>query len=577
MLRLFKTLGPVVVVLAAVLGTALPAVALDLPDQLVKYLPANPDVLVVAPSLKEMQRAWGEMQTLSEKMTDEEDEPLPALDSLLQEQMGPELYGMIDQDRPLAMALTIPSMMSGQQPVFTGVIPVKGDKLDIGQIPESLPVTTILQENGYVLLSQAPTFEEAAEPTRLLDHLTDNPITVCLDLKSVWGNFGPMLDFILAAMNAPQPPAEGQDEATPPAMTREQTVAMGDMIRDVMNSADVVTMAADFRGDQILFSEEFATLPGTPMSPTPQPDFTEALELTRLLPHDADWVAAYSLDFGQMMEIYKEFYRTSLEMQFQAMGEESSAALAELLETNFKFMDKSFAPTVLAMKVRNGSPDLVYAMKTSEAAEYIAMQEQIAEKAGAAVPWMKITPVQGLEIDGLEVHAWDYEWNAEALMEFTGQNQDENLDPENFATLTSFLADFMPGLRMASRDDLLFASMSRDLAPLADMIEQSRHKREAVNPKLAKLAREAGPGCQAVFQGDLTTILTMVFSLAAEMSDEDIPTVDLDPLPLSYAVNIDQDSYRAEYRLGLQGIDKLVAFLKELDDDDEDGPDKDDD
>jgi len=484
---------------------------------------------------------------------------------------------MIDQDRPLAMALTIPNMMSGQQPVFAGVIPVKGDKLDSEQIPETLPVATILQENGYVLLSQAPAFEETAEPTRLLGHLTDNPITVCLDLKSVWANFGPMLDFILAAMNAPQPPAEGQDEPAPPAMTREQTVAMGDMIRDVMNSADVVTMAADFRGEQILFSEEFATLPGTPMSPPPQPDFTEALELTRLLPHDADWVVAYALDFGPMMEIYKEFYRTSLEMQFQALGEESSASLADLLETNFKFMDKSFAPTALAMKMRDSKPGIVYAMKTTEAAEYIAMQEQSSEKAGAAVPWMKITPVQGLEVDGLEVHAWDYEWDAEALMEFTGQNQDENLGPENFATLTSFLEELMPGLRMTSRNDLLLASLSRDLAPLADMIEQSRHKREAVNPKLARLARKAGSGCQAVFQGDITTILTMVFSLAAEMSDEDIPTVDLDPLPLSYVVNIDQDSYRTEYRLGLQGIDKLVAFLKELDDDDEEGQDKNDD
>jgi len=117
-----------------------------------------------------------------------------------------------------------------------------------------------------------------------------------------------MLDFGLMAMSQPQPPAEGETEPGEPQMSPEQTAATGEMIRNFFNSVDVLSMGMDLKDGQIVFTEKLATLTGTPLAPLAQPDFQEALELSRYLDPDAQWAAAYALELGGIMDMYKGFY-----------------------------------------------------------------------------------------------------------------------------------------------------------------------------------------------------------------------------------------------------------------------------
>jgi len=43
-----------------------------------------------------------------------------------------------------------------------------------------------------------------------------------------------------------------------------------------------------------------------------------------------------------------------------------------------------------------------------------------------------------------------------------------------------------------------------------------------------------------------------------------LPALDLDPIPLTYVLNIDGNSYSIDYRFGLSGLTKLVAAIEQF-------------
>jgi hypothetical protein len=99
------------------------------------------------------------------------------------------------------------------------------------------------------------------------------------------------------------------------------------------------------------------------------------------------------------------------------------------------------------------------------------------------------------------------------------------------------------------------------------MVEKSRKNKGKVHRGLKKAAQQGGQHCQAVFQGDLATVLTMVFEMVEEFSKEDLAAMKLDPMPLSYIVRIDDLAYGVDYQVDLTGLPRFVKALEELEDD----------
>lgn len=571
MIRVRHTAAILATVLLLVLtGTAAQLQAAELTDQLAHFLPEKADGLLVVPSLEELDLAWSQVRSLTADLMDEDDEPMPRLDELLAS--IPEPYGeALDHTRPLAAAFTVPNPMTGQEMGYWLVLPVLPSDADFQGLAQIMGLPTALQKKGYLLLSSQTDFVETAGPARLSGMLPDGVVQLSLDLQSLWAQFGPMLDFALAAASAPQAALADSTGAAPqPAMTQEQTQATGQMVRDFFMSADVLAMGMDLRDDELVFTEEFSVLAGSPLDPPSQPDFDQALELTRLLPRDADLVVAYAMDLPGLMDMYKKYYIVSMAPMLEAMGQAGGASSDELLAPSLAALDNALATTALALGRQGDSFLCQYVTRSDNIQDIIALQKQSMDLMAQSAPFIRIAPVPGLKTEGVEVLGWNYEWDPDAFAAMVeAQGASGVQQSESLATVGTIFEKIMPGLRMATRDDLLFVSFGRDLAPLEAMIKESKQRRGAPHPQLAKLSQAAGKDCQAVAYGDLAAMMGLVFEIVEEVTDEELPMLDLSPLPITEVVRVGHGKYGVDYRVGLQGMVDFIKAMEAMDEDDD--------
>jgi hypothetical protein len=483
----------------------------------------------------------------------------------------PELVDAIDWDKPLAMTLNLPNMMMGQEPVFAIIMPVGSQDMDFNALGAELKVATVKRLGNYVLFSQDPEFVMATAPSPLLDRLPRGSIAMCANLQTMWKQFSPMLDFALMAATAPKPAPEGEDSPPQPQMSPEQVSAMSDMVRTVMDSADILALGADLRGHQLSFTEVFVTRPGSVLDPVPQPDMNKALELTRLVDPGADWVGAYAVDVNDMIQVYKDFYLLSLQDQMLALETEMDIDLAGVMEDYFATLHQFMVPGAFAMDLQGEQLDMAYVLATREGQTIIDQQMESMANYGKAFPFLVTHDIDEGKIAGHKVAGWDFEWNPDQLMGMMKKElKDQPLDEDTAEILqavTGMYQRFMPGIRMLATDDHFFLAMGRDTEPLKDMVEKARKNKGKVHEGLKKAAQQGGQHCQAVFQGDLATVLTMVFEMVEEFSKEDLAAMKLDPMPLSYIVRIDDLAYGVDYQVDLTGLPRFVKALEELEDD----------
>jgi hypothetical protein len=543
------------------------AQATELPDELIQLMPADPDVLVVFPSAHELDRAWADLRVLIAEMDDDQDEELPGLKELMTREQ-PEMVAAIDWDKPLAMTLNLPNMMMGQEPVFAFIMPVGDQEMDFEALAAELKVATVKRLGDYLLFSQDPEFVMATAPSPLLDRLPRGTVAMCANLQTMWKQFSPMLDFALMAATAPKPAPEGEDSPPQPEMSPEQVAALGDMVRTVMDSADILALGADLRGHDLSFTEVFVTIPGTVLDPGPQPDMQKALELTRLMDPDADWVGAYALDVNDQIQVYKEFYLLNLQEQMMALETEMDIDLAGVMEDYFATLHQFMVPGAFAMDLQGEQLDMAYVMATSDGQAIIERQMESQAKYGEALPFLVTKDLPEEKIRGHKVEGWDFEWDADQLgAMMTKELKDQPVDEDTAEILqavTGMYQRFMPGMRMLATDDHFFVVMGRDTAPLKDMVEKARKNKGRIHKGLQKTAQQSGAHCQAVFQGDLATVLTMVFEMVEEFSKEDLAAMKLDPMPLSYIVRIDDLAYGVDYQVDLTGLPRFVKAIQEL-------------
>lgn len=550
----------------ALAGVAAPGLAAELPAQLLQFLPERADGLVVVPSLEELDLAWSQVRSLTADLMDEGDEPLPLLDDLLA--TIPEPYGeALDHTRPLAAAFTVPNPMSGQEMGYWLVLPVLPSDADFMGLAQIMGLPTALQKKGYLLLSSEEGFTGSAGPARLGGMLPEGVVRLSLDLQSLWAQFGPLMDFALAAASAPPPAAADSTGAAPqPALTPEQTQATGQMVRDFFTSADVLAMAFDLRDDELLLIEEFSVLAGSPLDPPSQPDFDRALELTRLLPRDADLVTAYAMDLPGVMNMYKEYYTLSMAPLFESMGQAAGTPGEELLAPIMAAFDVALEPTALALGRQDDRLLVQYVTRSDRVQDILALQKQSMDLMSRSASFVQVSEVQGLKTEGTQVLGWDFAWDPAAFAAMAqAQGPASAGDDENLAAIGAAFEKVMPGLRMATRDDLLFVSLGRDLDPLTAMIKESKQRRGAPHPQLAKLAKTAGPDCQALVYGDLAAMMGLVLEIVEEVSGEEVPALDLSPLPITEAVRVGHGKYGVDYRIGLKGLVEFVQAVEALD------------
>lgn len=546
------------------------SMAIELPDELVRFLPGSPDVLIVVPSLNEAERAWAEAREMIMEVTDEPGEDIPSIRDILLK-MNPEAPNMLMWDKPIALAISVPNIMMGGQPQFALVAPVNHEDYDFQTLSEPFEMPVLQFDGDYALFSENPEYVQATAPSPLLDRLPEGPVAMCANMQTLWSQLSPMLDFGLMAMNAPKAPVEGEDTPPAPEMSPEQVAAMGDMIRTAMDSADMLTLAVDIRDNYLHFTEEFVTLPGSALDPREQPDFQTALELTKLVDPKADWVGAYALDVDNLINLYKDFYLLSLQQDLAKMNTDLDLDLVGVMEDYFKTMDQFMVPGAFAMNINGDELDISYVLATDDAQGIIDQQMESLEKYGELIPFLINHDIDESKINGHKVVGWDFQWDADAMRTMMSNQMGDKAQDEDaqqvMTAVMGFYQKFMPGMRMMATDEHFFMVMGRDTDPLKDMSKLAERNKGKVQKDLAKTAKMAGRHCQAVFKGDLAPLMVLAFEMVEEFSDEDFPALDLDPMPLSYTVRVDDLAYGVDYKMGLKGLPRFIEAMESLDDD----------
>jgi hypothetical protein len=543
---------------------AVPSLVLagDLPDQLTRLLPEDAEIVLVVPSVDEVERIWAEVQALAAEFDPDEADEMPPFSEILSAIPAP-YNESLDRGRPLAMAAHLPDLMAGQEVSYSFVVPVLPGDTDWQGLGAMLQMPTVLHQDGYLLLSLLPEFTPGQGPVSLMKHLPAGAVQAALDMKKIWAKYGPMVEFGLGMAAQPQQGPDGQP--ADPAMTQEETQALARMVSDFFSSTEALALGIDLMDGQAHLNESLVVQAGSALAPGPQPDFNAALELTRLLPRDADWSMAYAVDLKGLVEIYKDFYTISLTRNLGMAGGDPDFPMATFLEAYFQALDLTMAPTAMTVDMDHDRMAARSIIRTDRAQEYLALQEQILGQMGETFQFLVPERRDGLKVEGMDVIAWDFTWDSAALAQMAGAAEMPDEDAAEVLTaMTELYQQLLPGTRTVVKDDLIFLCMDRDENALADMIKQSKQRRGAPNPDLVRLAKRAGPRCQAVFQGDMAPLMNMIFEIAEEFGDEDLPALELDPIPASYVLSVGDNTYTVSYQVGLRGLGKFIQAMDEL-------------
>ena len=554
--------------LAAVMLLALPVLAAEkapkLPDEVVKLLPPQADILVVVPSLEGLESAWDEMRAMMARV--EEDNDMPPFRELLAG-MDVPIHEFMDWKKPVTFAVTLPNMMAGVEMQWTGILPWRGNQEDLKALAEGLPSTQVKLERGYLVMSQNLPEDSAGDPTPLVDFLQPGAICAAMDLEKVWSDYEPMLGFAMMGMTMPQTDPE-TGEPGEPAMTQSEAEALAEGLRTFFGSVDVLTLGADLSQGTMRLVEELHMLPGATLDPLPQPDFQQALDLTRYLDPDADWAMAYSVDPGQFMELYEQIYGGTLADTYAETGLMDEEAAQQMVDTYFEALDMYMTPSAMTVSLDPAQRKYraTAIQRVQGGTDLFAMQKQMIEQITASQEMLSLNLLEPRTLDGVEVQSWEVALNEDALNKMMAQEDGpEAMDAQEMAAMLKTMAQLLPRCSMAQRDGLVFWCLDQDLAPMEQMLVKSRKGKGKVHKGLGDLAREAGDQCQGVFQGDLAKVITLGLEIAHDIVPEKVPALELSSIPVSYLLSVGETSVGVDLRFGLSGMMDFVAAMEKFD------------
>ena len=549
------------------------AQAPELPAALTRLLPEQADMLIAVPSIEKLEAAWDDLHDMMADL--EEDTDMPTFAKLVEE-MELEFYDQIRQDQPLAVALTLPNMMAGVEMSWVAVLPWLGDGQGLGQIAEAMSPMHLQLEQGYLRMEKTGEYVPAEAPTPLVDFLQPGALTVAMDLEKVWKDYEPMMGFAMMGLTMPQTDPE-TGEAGDPAMTQDEAQALAEGLRTFFGSADVLALGADLSGGSARLTEELHMLPGSTLDPLPQPDFQKALDLTRYLDGDADWVMAYSVEPGQFLELYKDMYRTMLVDTYTDSGMMDEEAAGNLVDTYFQSMEMYMAPTAATVNLdlEKGRLSGAGLQVTDQGEQLMEMQLQMIELANANQRMLTIAALPIRKIAGVDVMSWEYQWHQEGLAEMIEQqvaketDAEMDMDDEEMSMVLKVVADLMPRVSMAHKDGLVFWALDEDLGSMEQMLMKAGSGLGRPHARLAGLAELAGDDCQGVFDGDLSQAIALGLQIAREIAPEDVPELELQAIPASYILAIGEKHVGVDFRFGLAGLMDFVATMEEMEDADD--------
>ena len=541
-----------------------------LPDDILDLLPAKIDLLVATESLAALDdQLFFLLNDPGNPDTDIHDRMVT---NLLAEAL-PVATDAIDRQRPLAMALRIPTLLVAKEPRIVLVLPVTGTPDTTGLKAETY-FDTATRKGSYMAFTSDVAYQAGDTRSPLALDFPLKLVAMRTDLKQFITTLRPLAEMGLgglvmgASMQADtsEDTPETTEPDTPQSMMQnmsvEQAQALADLIRSLMDSLDKMELGLDEIDGQLTANATLTVLPDSPLSPGPQPSFKEALELTRLLPHDQDLIQVSALSkvkqFGQFME----FYRLNMEQSVADLDPAAGQAFRDWYERYLDVVELTFQPYVATSNFDREGISGTSILATADPEAALADLSDVMDAYPDLGAGVTVDRAASIDLAGREVRTWQVNLDEQKLAEtVTAAGADQN-DPVQ--SMTKLLRALVPTLYLYADDAHVVASAARNTDALAAVVRATGQRRAAVDPRVARAAAEAGDHCQQIVLGDLSALIewAAVFAMEIATSDLEIYWPEGTELPFVQTLCVDNTLYDLNFSTPAEALQETIRAVR---------------
>jgi hypothetical protein len=419
---------------------------------------------------------------------------------------------------------------------------------------------------AYVGMTTAAAYPAVGGTSALAQDLPDDPIVARADLAALIALYRPLVEMGMMAMSQPGAMAQIDSTGTMPQMTPEMIAAVQDLMRDLMDSLRQLDISIGHAGELTRVRSALTAVPGSILEPGPQPDFAEALPLTRFIPPHVPLVQASALDVSSVWSHFTELYRHLATFTNEAMPEETAAAYAAWMADGLQLTDL-WGRTYAVGLGADADGMRIYGVMEHPAAE-AALQRIIDyySRINGLGLGVSLAEQPQRNLAGVAVRSFEFTIDPTKLAELAeppASGTDESTSPAEIAELVDRLyptiwATALPG-------HVVFAA-DPDAAAMGDLIQQVQSGRGSVRADVQAAAAAAVPGTQSLVVGDLRQLVAALIAWLSFLEEEPPAVPPGDPIPVVMTQGLRGTTWDFALESDLAGIVDIIAVLEEMGD-----------
>ena len=442
----------------------------------------------------------------------------------------PGFAAVVDHDRPLFVAVGLAGLVLGSGPDFTFVFPFQGDLTQLKFQGPGSPFVNLQQSGGYAALSSSTLLRPMARPTAI--PLPEGVLAATLDLGLSLKLGLPMLETGMMQLATSRPDSTG---ALQPAMiTVEDAEAVNASLRTVARCVTRLDLAIRRDGDRLVTMDRLLVVPGSELSPGPQPSFSEAAQLTSLLPPGSDLVQVAAMDLTRPFAVFEALYLSDMKRTAAQLPPDAARDYTAWYGDYLGLVPLTAQPVAASLKVTDRGAVVHAVMKTRDGADAFRRVTGLLDRLSALPVALRLESLADEGFPGAEVRAYRVNLDADALLApvpaAAGSPQAVQM-----AQVAGLFSRLIPEIRLARSGKYLLASADRDRAALGAMIAACRDEdlRGKVDPRPYDAAARGDGHVQEVIAGDLTAMWRWFAGLAGNVEGAPpLPALEgLEPLP----------------------------------------------
>lgn len=522
----------------ALLAVALPVTAAPVPEDAGLAVPADAARLVppgsaLVVALSSLAAAETEWQALAEAFGSAPGSRDHSLLSAFGDGL-PGFAAVVDPDRPLLVAVGLAGLVMGGSPDLTFVFPLRGDLAQLQFRGPGSPFVNLQRSGDYAALSSSPLLRPLDRPTAL--PLPDGLLSATLDLGLSLKLGLPLLESGMDELATPRPDSTG---ALPPAiLTAEDAAAVKASLRTVARCVTRLDLAIRRVGDRWETMDRLHIVPGSELSPGPQPSFAEAAALTALLPPGSDLVQVAAMDLSRPFAVFKPVYLSDLKRTTALLDPAAARDYEAWYADYLGLVPLTARPVAAGLRVTGKGAFVHAVLRADDGKAAFRQVTGLLDRLSAMPVAVQLEPLDEEGFPGAEVRAYRVRLDAPALL--APVPGAAGAAPQ-VAQVSGLFARLAPEIRLARVGDYLLASADPDRQALGAMIAACRDddRRGRVDPRPAAVAAGGDGHVQEVITGDLASLWRWFAGLAGDLEGSAaLPGADaLGPLPCALTMS----------------------------------------